>query len=238
MREMWLIAANLLREQRWPLLILLLWVFGSSVISGLGSERPVPDDVLFFLKTQAVYGVAFTAFMAASAIHNERKSRRILSVLSKGIHRGQYIAGLLQGVLMAAAGYCLAMGVTGGVLFVEARLPEIQLWSVLALLMTALVVTSTLAMLFSTFLSPLLATAATALALGTPALAARVAGGRWSHVLPVYSLINSIMEFSVDTAGGWRPIWTMVGWSMLDAAVLWGIASWIFARRDIAVAVE
>lgn len=238
MRAMWLIAANLLREQRWPLLILLLWVFGSSVISGLGSERPAPEDVLFFVKTQAVYGVAFTAFMAASAIHNERKSRRILSVLSKGIHRAQYIGGLLEGVLVASAGYCLAMGVTGGVLFVEAGLPEKQLWSVLAMLMTALVVTATLAMLFSTFLGPLLATAATALALGTPALAARVAGGRWSHVLPVYFLMNGIMDFSVKSTGGWEPIWTMVAWSMVDAAVLLMIASWIFSRRDIAVALE
>ena len=238
MKPMGLIALNFVREQRWPLLVLLFWVLGSSVASGLGSQRLVVDDVLFFLKTQAIYGVAFIAFLAGSAIHNERKSRRILAVLSKGVYRGQYIGGLLVGVLTAATIYVLAMGAAGSLMFRAAGLPVPELWSVLALVMTAMIVTSTVAMFFSTFLSPLFATAATAFALGTPGLAARVVGGGWAKVLPLYFLMESIMNFSVNTANGWQPIWSVVLWACLDSALLWAFASWLFARRDIAVAIE
>ncbi|HYG99638.1 MAG TPA: hypothetical protein VD837_10945, partial [Terriglobales bacterium] len=152
--------------------------------------------------------------------------------------RGQYIAGLLAGVLIASVLYCAAMGVTGSLLFSEIGLPRSQLWAVLALLMTALLVTSTVAMFFSTFLTPLFATAATAVVLGTPALATRIAGGGWAHVFPVYHLMDSIMRFSVDTAGGWAPVWRMIGWAIVDSAVLWLLATWVFSRRDIAVAIE
>lgn len=233
-----LIALNFLREQRWPLLVLLAWVVLSSFASGIGSEKLAVDDVLFFLKTQAVYGVAFVAFLSGAAIHNERKSRRILAVLSKGLYRGQYIAGLLTGVLAAALLYCGAMGAAGSVMFTEARLPQAQLWGVIALLATALVVTATIAMFFSTFLTPLFATAATALALGTPALATRIAGGGWAHIFPVYFLMESIMSFSVDTAGGWAPVWRMIVWGLVDSLVFWLLASWLFSHRDIAVAIE
>jgi ABC-type transport system involved in multi-copper enzyme maturation permease subunit len=238
MKAIYLIGVNFLREQRWPILVLLLWVTGSSLASGVGADRLAVDDVLFFLKTQAVYGVAFIAFLASAAIHNERKSRRIVAVLSKGVRRGEYIAGLLGGVLVAGAIYVLAMGAAGSFMFKAAGLHIAQLWEVMALLMTALVVTSTVAMFFSTFLTPLFATAATAFALGTPAIAARIIGGGWTRVLPVYELMNSIISFSVNTAAGWSPIWSIVFWSMVDSLVLWLAGSWLFSYRDIAVAIE
>ncbi len=238
MKPICLIGLNLLREQRWPIAVLLLWVAGSSLASGLGSAKLLVDDVLFFLKTQAVYGVAFIAFLASAAIHNERKSRRILAVLSKGITRVEYIAGLLGGVLVAGAIYVLAMGVAGTFMFRAAGLQIAQLWEVMVLLMTALVVTSTVAMFFSTFMTPLFATAATAFALGTPAIAARLSGGAWTRVLPVYELMNSIITFSVNTAAGWSPVWSIVFWSMVDSVALWLFGSWLFSYRDIAVAIE
>lgn len=238
MRAVWLIAFNLLREQRWPILVLLLWVAGSSVATGLGVGGLAVSDVLFFIKSQAVYGIAFVVFLASAAIHNERKSRRILAVLSKGVRRREYIAGLLVGVLLAGAIYVLAMGAAGTFMFETAGLSVRQLWVVLALLMTAMIVTSTVAMFFSTFLTPLFAAVATAFALGTPAIAARIAGGGWTRVLPVYELMSTIVDFSVNTAGGWAAIWSIVLWSLVDAAVLWLAASWLFSYRDVAVAIE
>jgi ABC-type transport system involved in multi-copper enzyme maturation permease subunit len=238
MRAVWLIAVNFLREQRWPILVLLLWVAGSSIATGLGVGGLAFSDVLFFLKSQAVYGIAFIAFLASAAIHNERKSRRILAVLSKGVRRREYIAGLLLGVLLAGAIYVFAMGAAGTFMFRTAGLPVRQLWAVMALLMTALIVTSTVAMFFSTFLTPLFAAVATAFALGTPAVAARIAGGGWTRVLPVYELMSIIINFSVDTATGWSAIWSIVLWSLVDSVVLWLAASWLFSYRDISVAIE
>ena len=56
------------------------------------------------------YGLAFTGLMAASGINNERRSRRMLAVLSKGIERWQYLGGLLLGAMIDAAIYCIAIG--------------------------------------------------------------------------------------------------------------------------------
>ena len=238
MRPIMVIATNFIREQRWPLIVLMLWVVGSSLAAGLGSDRLVSDDVVFFLKTQAVYGIAFIAFLSASAIYNERKSRRILAVLSKGVSRPVYIFGLLFGVLTSGAFYCSAMGITGGLMFRNAGLAQLQLWWVILVVMTSFVVTATVAMFFSTFLNPLFATAATAFALGTPAIATHISAGAWSHVLPVYYLMDSILSFSARSATGWDTVWSSVFWALVDSGILWVAASWLFAYRDIAVAIE
>jgi hypothetical protein len=234
LKPVFLIAANFLREQRWPLIVLLGWVGFSGVIGGVGASIS-PDDALFFLKQQAVYGVAFSAFLAASAIHNERRSRRVLAVLSKGIERREYLAGLLCGVVFGTAVYCLGMGLAGSFVFARAGIPQQQLWLLLLLLMVAALLTATLALLFATFLAPLLATAGTALVLGAFGAMAHLAGGVWLHVLPAYLLIESIMRFS---SSGIRPEWGLVTSSVIQSIVVWLIASWVFSRRDLAVAVE
>jgi hypothetical protein len=56
------------------------------------------------------------------------------------------------------------------------------------------------------------------------------------HTIPVYSLSSSVMRFSFDSA--WMPPWTILAWAVAEAVGFWIAASWIFARRDIAVAVE
>lgn len=229
-----LIAGNFVREQRWPIIMLLLWVLISGFITTLGGMAV--DDVLFFVKQQAVYGVAFSAFLAASAIQTERRSRRILAVLSKGIERRQYLAGLLTGVMTAALAYCAGMACVGTVMFARAGLREEQLWFMLLMLVAACMVTATVAMFFATFLSALLATAVTAIALGTPVLAAQIAGPKWGKVLPVYRLMEAIM--TAGSTGATPAMWNMVGWAVVNALVVWLAASFVFSYRDIAVALE
>lgn len=233
MKPIWLIATNLLREQRWPVIMLLLWVVVSGVLSGIGESGADAEDVIFFMKTQAVYGVVFVAFLAATAIHNDRKSRRILAVLSKGIYRPQYLAGLLLGVLMAGTVYCAATCVTGALLCQKVSVPLEALLPLCALLMAALVFTSTAALFFSTFLNPLFATAVTALAIGSPVLIAKVAGHRLDEIIPVYALMSGIMSFPAESF-----VWNVVLWAIVDAAAFWALAAWVFSYKDIAVAIE
>ena len=81
MRPTLLMAANFLREHRWPVLLLFVWiVFTAGATAGFGRERVSLDDVVFYVQQQAVYICGFSAFLAANAIYNERKSRRILLV--------------------------------------------------------------------------------------------------------------------------------------------------------------
>ena len=149
MRAVSLIASNFLREHRWPVLILFAWIVVTALAAGgFGRDRVVPDDVVFYVQQQAVYICVFSAFLAADAIHNERKSRRILLVLSKAISRGQYLLAVILGTSAMAVAYALVFGLCGVWLTARAALPSGQLWSVVLLIMAGSVITATVAMFF------------------------------------------------------------------------------------------
>src|SRR5919109_4551850 len=139
MRPVILIAANFLRTQRWYVVLLLIWVFGSAAVFGLAASPPSREDLLFYLRQQAAYAVALSLLTAAGAIHNDRRSRRILAVLSKAVERGQYIAGLLVGSLAIALVYCVATGAVLTWLTVRLALPATALWIYIGVLFSGCV---------------------------------------------------------------------------------------------------
>lgn len=232
MKPVVLLALNYVREQRWAVILLVAWVLLGTVLSRVGEFGR--EDILFFVKQQAIYAVAVSAFLAASCIHTERRTRRILAVLSKGIERSQYLAGLLGGVLLVTAIYLAAMGILGSLMFHAAGMAVSYLWLLLALLLPACGLAATTALLFSTFTPPLLALALSAIALGVNAVLANL--GVTCYFLPVYALLEGIMDYAGAPPGTSR--WLPAMWAILQAIVLWLLASWIFGRRDIAVAVE
>ena len=125
MKPVLLIAANFLREHRWPVLILFAWIVLTALAAGgFGRDRVAPDDVVFYVQQQAVYICVFSAFLAAGAIHNERKSRRILLVLSKAMSRGQYLLAVILGTWAVALAYALLFGLCGIWLTARAALPS------------------------------------------------------------------------------------------------------------------
>ncbi|MGE0406154.1 MAG: hypothetical protein AB7O65_07640 [Candidatus Korobacteraceae bacterium] len=229
-----LIAKNFLREQRWLVLVLLAWVFGSSLALGLDDE-PALSDAAFFLQQQAMYGVAFGAFLAASAIHNERRSRRILSVLSKGVERRHYLAGLLLGVGAVELIYALAMAV-GALWTLRGNGVEISavVWLLATLLVAAMLVAS-IAMFFSTFLNPLVALAATGVTAALP-LAVSLAFPRAVYgIVPVYPLIAFVLNSSLHESS---PVLGALALAAAQVILFWIAGAWMFARRDIAAAIE
>src|SRR5437870_507112 len=89
-----LITANFFREQRILLSLMLAYVVVGGGTLALLAQAPDADDVVFLIKQHAAYAVLLGVTLASTAIHNERKTRRILAVLSKGISRWQYVAGM------------------------------------------------------------------------------------------------------------------------------------------------
>ncbi len=234
MRPVFLIALNFLRESRWAILLLLLWavVSGGAASYSIRSEQ---EDALFFLKQQAVYGVVFTAFLASSAIYNQRRSRRILAMLAKAISRTQYLAGLELGFLISAAVYSLAIAALGGWVFVRGGFPATRVIPIAIMLFAASALAGSVAMLFSTFLSPLFAIALTAIVAGINGVFSHFSAGAWSLMMPIYTLTQSILGFSFDN---WTPAWEAAGWALVESVAVWALASLIFANRDLAVAIE
>jgi ABC-type transport system involved in multi-copper enzyme maturation permease subunit len=219
MRQVGLIAFNFVREQRWPILVLMLSVVALNLV-GLFQNRWTTndEDVLFLFKQVAVYGVAFAVFFGASAIHNERKTRRILSVLSKSVGRGQYIAGLLCGIIFAVFMYCCAMAVTGTWILRPARFPASRVWFLM------------------TCLNPLFATLSAIICLALPATAAFQFKSSWAVAIPVYSMLELLMKASFSEH--WAPKWNLILLAAVESGLCWLAASWVFSRRDIAVAVD
>jgi len=235
MKPVWLIAGNFVREQRWPIAILLVWVALLSAAAGFSDLRRSPDDIFMMFQQVAVYILVFSLFFGASAIRNELRTRRILAVLSKGISRRQYIAGLLLGIVTAVVVYCLALGAAGSWVLPQAGVPAARFWFLLLGLLTASLLTACLALFFSIFLHPLLATGATMVSVGVPLLAAAIWKSPWAAVIPVYAILQGFLDLSGHDAAlrGWM---VLLAWG--ETGVLWLASAWLFSWKDVAVAVE
>jgi ABC-type transport system involved in multi-copper enzyme maturation permease subunit len=229
-----LIAANFLREQRWLTVLLALYAVGGALLFGLGEAKVPSEDVLFYLKQQAAYAILFSVFLAASAIHNERKTRRILAVLSKAVERRDYLAGLLLGVMSVPAIYCLAIALAGTWLARHSGAVK-ELWALVGVTALAALLAAAVTLFFTTFLGPLFATTAAALAMGAPIALERALGHSWGNVLPVYSLAVSVSRATLAATNlPWPAIVIAAG----EVILLWLASAVTFSRRDITVAVE
>lgn len=235
MRPVWLIAGNFLREQRWPIVILLGWVALLSAAAGFSELRRSPEDLFMLFEQVAIYIVVFSLFFGASAIRNDLRTRRILAVLSKGISRRQYIAGLLLGIVIAIVIYCLALGASGFWVLPPVGVPASRFALLLAGLAGASLLTASLALFFSIFLHPLLATGATVVAVGAPMAIAAVWNGYWAAVIPVYAILEGFLGLSAGSAA--VAVWLAV-LAFAEAALLWLASAWLFSWKDVAVAVE
>lgn len=237
MKAIVLIGVNFVREQRWPILVMLLWVLLLAFL-GLSTEAARQrEDLLFVFKQVAVYVVAFSVFFGSSAIYNERRSRRILSVLSKAVARDRYLSGLVLGISFASAIYCFTLGLTGSWTLGQSGFAVSEVWFLMICLLAACILAGTVSLMFSTFLNPFFAAGATAALMGLPALATYTSGNsHWGLVIPVYALIAVVLKSSFDTAsvGPWLPVVL----ALCQALVFWFVAAQIFSYIDIAVSVE
>jgi ABC-type transport system involved in multi-copper enzyme maturation permease subunit len=232
-----LIAVNFVREQRWPILVLLLWVLLLAFLGLITDAARQSDDLLFVFKQVAVYVLAFSVFFGSSAIYNDRRSRRILSVLAKSVSRQQYLSGLVLGISIACGIYCFALGITGSWTLGEAGFPIMRVWFLMLCLVVACALAGTVALMFSTFLNPFFAAGATAAVMGLPAMISYVTGSfEWSYVIPVYALAASVLKSSFGPHG--RIQWFPIVWAIVETLLFWLLSARIFSYVDIAVSVE
>lgn len=236
MKPVLLIAINFAREQRWPILTLLLWVLLLAFLGLVTDIHRQREDLLFVFKQDAVYVLAFSVFFGGSAIYNERRSRRILGVLSKAVGRQQYLSGLVLGVTIACGVYCFALGMTGSWTLGGAGFPVAHVWFLMLCLVAACALAGTVALMFSTFLNPFFAAGATAIVLGLPALAGQIVGPRWGYVIPVWELGAAVINSSFDFPGSTS--WLPVLLAAAETLGFWLLSARIFSYVDIAVAVE
>jgi ABC-type transport system involved in multi-copper enzyme maturation permease subunit len=235
-RSLALIAANFIRQHRWPVVLLFVWIVITAGAAGdFGRSRVAASDVVFHAQQQSIYICIFSAFLAADAIHSERKSRRILLLLSKAISRGEYLLAIMGAVMSLAAIYAVLSALCGAWLCRLAMLPSVRLWWLCVLVIAAALISATVTMFFATFLNPYMATAL-ALTIFCAPIGVHAHRHSWSVWWPGFPLFVQFLKFNFQ--GDWSPSWTAVLAAVLQSVVFWRLATIVFERRDIAMPVE
>jgi hypothetical protein len=233
MRAILLIGVNFVRSQWIALAVMVAYMIG---IGGVFRWYVQRADVLFFLRWHSGYAVFLGTMVAIPALQAERKSRRILAVLSKGIHRWQYIGGLLCGCGMIAAVFCLLVGGIAGWLCYQGGFSPDGLGTLTLALFCCCVAAASVGLFCSVFLHPFVATAATSAIFLLP-FAMEAAGWQApTELFPVPAIFRVLMSFQFGPAG--NGIWAIAASALLQAVIFWLAASTVFARRDVTISPE
>jgi hypothetical protein len=234
MQAIFLIGINFVRTQWIALAVMSAYVIGIGGVYRVHTQR---DEILFFLRWHAGYAIFFTTMIAIPALQTERKTRRILAVLSKGIHRWQYLGGILCGCAMISAIFCLLIGGTAAWLGQQGGIATGALGSVTLALFCCCVAAASTGLLFATFLHPLLATAATSAVLALPLAFARTGWPAPTVLFPVATLFRSLwttFQFQPTMIGAA----SIVAGAIAQTLIFWIVADAIFARRDVTISPE
>ena len=242
MRPVWLLALNFAREQRVIIILYFAWLIGFALLfMFLHHPGEKLDDMEALFRQQAAYGVMFSLFTAGSAIHTERKTRRILAVLAKGISRSQYLAGLLLGNALLSAGYFIGLAATNLLLAwrfhysIGQAFPANMAWILFVLWITA-VWAAALALMLASFLHPLAVTSVATLVIGFGFGLGYWAGRQWTLVIPAAYAGREL--FSFQFAVRWNPNSIFIPMAVIEGALFFLLASIIFARRDVTVMID
>lgn len=228
-----LLGVNFVRSQWIPLAVMTAYMAG---IGGVFRLHVQPADVVFFLRWHAGYAVFLVGMMAIPALQMERKSRRVLAVLSKGIHRWQYLGGLLCGCTMIAALLCAMVGGIAAWLCRQGGIVPDGLTPIMIALFCCCVAAAATGLFFATFLHPFLATAATSILLAVPFVLESMGWRVQWEIFPVAAVFHLLLRFNLQTAGS--HVWTITAAALGQIAVLWAVAAVVFARRDVTISPE
>ena len=223
-----LLAKSFIRQNRWLLAAFVLWPFLLGAFTWSPQPRANKVEVLEIAQQEVFYGVAVVAFLASSAVYNEKRSRRIIGVLSKGISRAQYLCGLL--FACSAFAFLYFAAVAGSLIWLLGT-STLTLSACVCLVAQGLSAgfwAAALSLLFATFLHPFLAAAIA----GSAAFAPLAMSKPNAAIASAATLMNS--------AGGLAPklVWPALFAALLEGVAFTFIAVRIFGTRDVTMNIE
>jgi hypothetical protein len=114
-------------------------------------------------------------------------------------------------------------------------LPSGPIWSLFGIVVAGALISAAVAVFFTTFLNPYLATGCTLALFCFPA-ALHAYRYHWAVWFPGFPLVVQMLRFNFRTGG--TISWTGVLATVVEAALFWALAAAIFERRDLAVPIE
>lgn len=223
-----LLAKSFVRQNRWLLLAFVGFPFLLGAFLWSPNHPASPQDLTEIVQQEMFYGVLVITFLASSAIHNEKRSRRIIGVLSKDVSRERYLFALLLGSAGFAVVYFASVGVAMLWLSGVSKTATNTAATLLVRGTVAALWAASLGLFFSTFLHSFFAGAvATALTFAPLAF-----GGINTFFVPVAGLLKGSDRLP-------QKIPLAVTLSALgEFALILFVAAQVFMRRDVTVSIE
>ena len=250
------IAANTFREAvrdrvLYNLIAFALLLTGAAIFVGQISieiERLVVINL--GLTAVSLFGVVIAIFIGIGLVSKEIEKRTLYTVLSRPVARWEFIAGKffgLSGTLVVNT-LCMALGVFAALLYVSRHLSGADAWVLVAIYFIALqfVIVTALALLFSSFSSPLLS-AVFAFCLFVSGTFAEDLRGfaqlthgftRWLatgavYAIPNFSALNVISQVAHGEALSGQLIFWNTAYALVYTLAVLSLAILIFERRNL-----
>jgi ABC-type transport system involved in multi-copper enzyme maturation permease subunit len=232
MQPVFLIAWNFVRTQ-W----LVVTVMSAYLLSmtGLFSFHLQFAETALFLQWHSLYVFFLAMTLAVSAIQGERKSRRIVAVLSKGIHRCQYLAGLLCGCAIIVGIFWVLIAGSMLVLVRQAGHPVGGLSLIVLALFCCCLAASSVSLFYSVFLHPLLASGASAVTLLLPFILQTAGLPAAGEMFPLFGAANLLLRFQLNAV---REASTIALVAVVWVIVFVAAGTLAFNRRDVTISPE
>jgi ABC-type transport system involved in multi-copper enzyme maturation permease subunit len=250
------IAANTFREAvrdrvLYNLIAFALLLTGAAIFVGQISieiERLVVINL--GLTAVSLFGVVIAIFIGIGLVSKEIEKRTLYTVLSRPVARWEFIAGKffgLSGTLVVNT-VCMALGVFAALLYVSRHLNGADAWVLVAIYFIVLqfVIVTALALLFSSFSSPLLSAVFTFCLFVTGTFAedlrgfAQLAHGftRWLatgaiYAIPNFSALNVISQVAHGEPLSGQLIFWNTAYGLVYTLAVLSLAILIFERRNL-----
>jgi len=250
------IAANTFREAvrdrvLYNLIAFALLLTGAAIFVGQISieiERLVVINL--GLTAVSLFGVVIAIFIGIGLVSKEIEKRTLYTVLSRPVARWEFIAGKffgLSGTLVVNT-LCMALGVFAALLYVSRNLNGADAWVLVAIYFIVLqfVIVTALALLFSSFSSPLLSAVFTFCLFVSGTFAEDLRGfaqlthgfTRWlatgaMYAIPNFSALNVISQVAHGEPLSGQLIFWNSAYALVYSLAVLSLAMLIFERRNL-----
>ena len=219
--------------------------------ASLHEEVRLMKDVGLFLTSSASVFIAI--FTGVNLVYKELERKTIYTIMSKPIHRAQFLAGKYLGLAVTMAILVVFMGaVLSGLLFLVGGKPDLAIAQAVWLLYVEVLIVVALALVFSSFSTPFLSGLMTlgmfmvgrfvnvlgSVELGRPEERTDVtmfvsATIRWiTRILPDLSLYNVTPQVVYNRPMTFDFIFQATVAGLTYAAIAFIVATFLFGRRD------
>jgi len=250
------IASNTFREAvrdrvLYNLIAFALLLSGAAIFIGqisIDIERLVVINL--GLTAVSMFGVVIAIFIGIGLVSKEIEKRTLYTVLSRPVRRWEFIVGKFFGLAgtLVVNTFFMAIGVFGALLYVAHRFsaPDAQIFLALYFIVLEFLIICSLALLFSSFSSPLLSAVFTfslfvigsfaedirGFAVMTHGLTRWIATGT-AYLVPNFSALNIVSAVAHQQPIGFQLVLQNTLYALFYTAMALSAAVLIFDRRNL-----